>query len=145
MTVWFGAPFFMVMYLASLKSVPQELYEAASIDGAGWWQRLRYVTLPLMRNIIAITMLFSLIGSFAGFTIVAVLTNGGPLGTTQVLATAAFLPRHRGRQSADGRRRGAVHGADPGGVRDRRPAAHRPAGERERRLTVGQGRRPTGT
>jgi multiple sugar transport system permease protein len=90
-TVWMGAPFFMVMYLASLKSVPEELYEAASIDGATWWQRMRYVTLPMMRNIIAITMIFSLIGSFAGFTIVNVLTNGGPLGTTQVLGTAAFL------------------------------------------------------
>ena len=90
-TIWFGAPFFMVMYLASLKSVPEELYEAASIDGATWWQRIRYVTLPMMRNIIAITMIFSLIGSFAGFTLVAVLTSGGPLGTTQVLGTYAFL------------------------------------------------------
>jgi multiple sugar transport system permease protein len=90
-SVWFGAPFFMVMYLASLRSVPEELYEAASIDGANWWQRMRYVTFPMMRNIIAITMLFSLIGSFASFDIVAVLTNGGPLGTTQVFATAAFL------------------------------------------------------
>ena len=89
-TVWFGAPFFMVMYLASMKSVPGELYEAASIDGATWWQRLRYVTLPMMRNIIALTMIFSLIGSFAGFTIVNVLTYGGPLGATQVLGTAAF-------------------------------------------------------
>lgn len=90
-SVWLGAPFFMIMYLASLKSVPDELYEAASIDGATWWQRTRYVTWPMTRNVIAITMLFSLIGSFAGFTIVAVLTNGGPLGTTQVLGTAAFL------------------------------------------------------
>jgi multiple sugar transport system permease protein len=89
-TVWLGAPFFMIMYLASLKSVPDELYEAASIDGASWWQRTRYVTFPMTRNVIAITMLFSLIGGFAGFTIVNVLTNGGPLGTTQVLATAAF-------------------------------------------------------
>jgi multiple sugar transport system permease protein len=90
-SVWFSAPFFMIMYLASLKSVPEELYEAASIDGATWWQRTRYVTFPMTRNIIAITMLFSLIGSFAGFTLVAVLTNGGPLGTTQVLGTLAFL------------------------------------------------------
>jgi multiple sugar transport system permease protein len=89
-SVWFAAPFFMVMYLASLKSVPEELYEAASIDGASWWQRVRHVTFPLMRNVIAITMLFSLIGSFAGFTLVAILTEGGPLGTTQVLGTAAF-------------------------------------------------------
>jgi multiple sugar transport system permease protein len=89
-TVWFGAPFFMVMYLASLKSVPEELYEAASIDGATWWQRIRYVTFPMMRNVIAITMIFSLIGSFAGFTIVNVLTNGGPLGATQVWPRRRF-------------------------------------------------------
>lgn len=89
-TVWLGAPFFMIMYLASLKSVPGELYEAAAIDGATWWQRTRYVTFPMTRNVIAIIMLFALIQSFAGFTIVSVLTSGGPLGTTQVLATAAF-------------------------------------------------------
>ncbi len=85
-----GAPFFMIMYLASLKSVPDELYEAASIDGATWWQRTRYVTFPMTRNVIAIIMLFSLIGGFSGFTIVNVLTSGGPLGMTYVLATAAF-------------------------------------------------------
>jgi multiple sugar transport system permease protein len=89
-TVWLGAPFFMIMYLASLKSVPDELFEAASMDGATWWQRTWYVTLPMTRNIIGITMLFALIGSFAGFTIVTVLTGGGPLGATRVLATAAF-------------------------------------------------------
>jgi multiple sugar transport system permease protein len=89
-TVWLGTPFFMIMYLAALKSVPEELFEASSIDGASWWQRTWHVTLPMTRNIIAITMLFSLIGSFAGFTIVSVLTGGGPLGATRVLATAAF-------------------------------------------------------
>jgi multiple sugar transport system permease protein len=89
-TVWFSAPFFMVMYLASLKSVPQELYEAARVDGATWWQRTRYVTFPMMRNVIAITALYSLITTFAGFTIVSTLTRGGPLGATQVLGTAAF-------------------------------------------------------
>jgi multiple sugar transport system permease protein len=88
--VWFGAPFFMIMYLASLKSVPEQLYEAAAIDGATWWQRTRYVTLPMMRNIIAITVLSSLIGTFAAFDVVAVLTQGGPLNTTQVFATYAF-------------------------------------------------------
>ncbi len=50
---------FMIMYLAALKSVPDQLYEAAAIDGANWWQRIWYVTLRLMRNIIAITTLFS--------------------------------------------------------------------------------------
>jgi multiple sugar transport system permease protein len=56
--VWIGAPFFMIMYLAALKSVPEQLYEAAEIDGANWWQRMWYVTLPMMRNIILITALF---------------------------------------------------------------------------------------
>ncbi|MDB5577394.1 MAG: putative permease protein of sugar transporter, partial [Bradyrhizobium sp.] len=68
--IWFGAPFFMIMYLAALKSVPDQLYEAAAIDGANWWQRIWYVTLPMMRNIIAITTLFSLIVTFANFDIV---------------------------------------------------------------------------
>ena len=90
-TVWFGAPFFMVMYLASLKSVPEELYEAARVDGATWWQRIRYVTFPMMRNVIGITVLYSLITTFAGFTIVSMLTGGGPLGATQVLGTSAFF------------------------------------------------------
>jgi len=54
-------PFFMIMYLAALKSVPDQLIEPAAIDGANWWQRIWYVTLPMMRNIIAITTLFSLI------------------------------------------------------------------------------------
>ena len=88
--VWIGSPFFMIMYLAALKSVPEQLYEAASIDGATWWQRIWYVTLPMMRNIIAITALFSLIVTFANFDIVRVLTAGGPLTSTHVFATWAF-------------------------------------------------------
>jgi multiple sugar transport system permease protein len=88
--VWIGAPFFLIMYLAALKSVPDQLYEAASIDGATWWQRIWYVTLPMMRNIIAITILFSTIVTFANFDIVRVLTAGGPLTATHVFATWAF-------------------------------------------------------
>src|ERR1700746_1633445 len=88
--VWYGAPFFMIMYLASLKSVPEQLYEAAAIDGANWWQRIWYVTLPMMRNIIAITTLFSLIVTFANFDITRILTAGGPLDRTHVFATWAF-------------------------------------------------------
>ena len=60
----------MIMYLAALKSVPEQLHEAAAIDGANWWQRIWYVNLPMMRNIIAITALFSLIVTFANFDIV---------------------------------------------------------------------------
>jgi multiple sugar transport system permease protein len=88
--IWVGAPFFMIMYLAALKSVPDQLYEAASIDGANWWQRIWYVTLPMMRNIIAITTLFSLIVTFANFDIVRILTAGGPLDHTHIFATWAF-------------------------------------------------------
>ena len=88
--VWYGAPFFMIMYLASLKSVPEQLYEAAAIDGANWWQRIWFITLPMMRNIIAITTLFSLIVTFANFDIVRILTAGGPLDHTHIFATWAF-------------------------------------------------------
>src|SRR5205807_661842 len=88
--VWVGSPFFMIMYLAALKSVPEQLHEAAAIDGANWFQKIWYVNLPMMRNIIQITALFSLIVTFANFDIVKVLTNGGPVDQTHVFATWAF-------------------------------------------------------
>jgi multiple sugar transport system permease protein len=89
--VWYGAPFFLIMYLAALKSVPEQLYEAAAIDGANAWQRFVHITLPMMRNIIAITVLFSLIVTFANFDIVQIMTGGGPRNMTHVFATYAFL------------------------------------------------------
>src|SRR3954454_4443177 len=88
--VWYGAPFFLIMYLAALKSVPEQLYEAAAIDGANWWQKIWYITLPMMRNIISITVLFSLIVTFANFDIVRILTAGGPIDQTHIFATWAF-------------------------------------------------------
>ena len=88
--VWYGAPFFLIMYLAALKSVPEQLYEAAAIDGANTWQKFVHITLPMMRNIIAITVLFSLIVTFANFDIVKILTNGGPVDQTHVFGTWAF-------------------------------------------------------
>ena len=87
---WWGTPFFMIMYLAALKSVPEHLYESASIDGANSWQKMRYITLPMLRNIISITVLFSLIVTFANFDIVRILTNGGPQDQTHIFATYAF-------------------------------------------------------
>jgi len=89
--IWFGSPFFMIMYLAGLKSVSPELYEAAAIDGANAWQKLIYITIPMMRNIIAITILFSTIVTFANFDIVRVLTQGGPRYTTHLFGTYSFL------------------------------------------------------
>jgi multiple sugar transport system permease protein len=87
---WYGTPFFMIMYLAALKSVPEHLYESAAIDGANAWQKLVYITLPMLRNIISITVLFSLIVTFANFDIVRILTNGGPQDQTHIFATYAF-------------------------------------------------------
>jgi multiple sugar transport system permease protein len=89
--VWYGAPFFLIMYLAALKSVPEQLYEAAAIDGANAWQKFIHITLPMMRNIIAITVLFSLIVTFANFDIVQIMTAGGPRNMTHMFATYAFL------------------------------------------------------
>ena len=89
--IWYGAPFFLIMYLAALKSVPEQLYEAAAIDGANAWQKFRHITFPMMRNIIAITVLFSLIVTFANFDIVQVLTAGNPRNLTHVFATYAFV------------------------------------------------------
>ena len=89
--VWYGAPFFLIMYLAALKSVPEQLYEAAAIDGANAWQKFRHITLPMMRNIISITVLFSLIVTFANFDVVQIMTAGGPRNTTHVFATYAFM------------------------------------------------------
>ena len=89
--VWYGAPFFLIMYLAALKSVPEQLYEAASIDGASAWQKFVHITLPMMQNIIAITVLFSLIVTFANFDIVQIMTAGGPRNMTHVFATYSFL------------------------------------------------------
>jgi multiple sugar transport system permease protein len=88
--IWYGAPFFMIMYLAALKSIPEELYDAAKVDGATATQQLLFVTLPMMRNIMAITMLFSTIVTFANFDIVRVLTGGGPRNTTHLFGTYAF-------------------------------------------------------
>ena len=88
--VWKTTPFMSLLLLAGLATVPEELQEAAKVDGATAWQRLRYITVPMMRNIISITVLFSLIVTFANYDIVRVLTNGGPRDLTHVFATYAF-------------------------------------------------------
>lgn len=88
--IWYGAPFFLIMYLAALKSIPADLYEAADIDGANAWQKLWYITLPMMKSIMAITIMFSTIVTFANFDIVRVLTQGGPRNTTHMFATYSF-------------------------------------------------------
>jgi multiple sugar transport system permease protein len=87
---WRGLPFYGITLLAGLQTVPTELYEAATIDGAGGWQRFRFVTLPVIRPIVMIVTLFSVIFTFADFQLVYVLTHGGPQNATNLFATYAF-------------------------------------------------------
>jgi multiple sugar transport system permease protein len=87
---WRGLPFYGITLLAGLQTVPPELHEAATIDGATAWQRFRYVTLPLIQPIILIVTLFSVIFTFADFQLVYVLTHGGPQNATNLFATYAF-------------------------------------------------------
>jgi multiple sugar transport system permease protein len=88
--IWRGLPFYGITLLAGLQTIPPELHEAATIDGAGGWHRFRYVTLPLLQPIILIVTLFSVIFTFADFQLVYVLTHGGPQNATNLFATYAF-------------------------------------------------------
>src|ERR1700740_239837 len=87
---WRGLPFYGITLLAGLQTVPPELYEAATIDGASGWARFCFVTLPLLKPIILIVTLFSVIFTFADFQLVYVLTHGGPNNATNLFATYAF-------------------------------------------------------
>ena len=88
--VWRGFPFFGISFLAGMKAIPGELYEAAAVDGANALQRFRHVTLPGLRNIMIIVMLLSTIWTFNDFAIVYILTKGGPGGATQVLPVFTY-------------------------------------------------------
>jgi multiple sugar transport system permease protein len=88
--VWRGLPFFAITTLAGLVAVPKEYYEAAEVDGASSWTRFWYVTLPLIKPVLAVVILFSTIFTFADFNIVYVLTRGGPMNTTHLFATLAY-------------------------------------------------------
>nr|WP_274630392.1 sugar ABC transporter permease [Mesorhizobium shangrilense] len=88
--VWRGIPFVAITLLAGLQTIPQSLYEAATLDGASRWQLFRYVTLPLLTPIIAITMTFSVLFTFTDFQLIYVLTRGGPVNATHLMATLSF-------------------------------------------------------
>jgi multiple sugar transport system permease protein len=87
--VWRGLPFFAITILAGLVAIPKELYEAAEADGAGPMARFWNVTLPLLKPVMAIVILFSTIFTFSDFNIVYVLTHGGPINSTHLFATLA--------------------------------------------------------
>jgi len=88
--VWRGTPFFAITLLAGLQTIPQDLYEASAIDGAGAGARFRNVTLPLLAPVLTVVVLFSVIQTFADFQIVQVLTRGGPADSTHLFATLAY-------------------------------------------------------
>ena len=85
--VWRGLPFFVITLLAGLVAIPKELYEAAEADGAAAWSRFWHITLPLLKPVLAVVVLFSTIFTFSDFNIVYVLTHGGPINSTHLFAT----------------------------------------------------------
>jgi len=89
-TVWQGLPFFIMMFLGGMMTIPPELHEAAAIDGASAWARFRHVTLPSIADVIAVTLMLSTIWTFNNFNTVFILTNGGPANRTQILPTLAY-------------------------------------------------------
>ena len=87
---WKNAPFIAVMLLASMQTIPGELYEAASIDGAGGWKKFLHVTLPQIRPTLFLTTLLSTIWTFNSFDTIWLLTEGGPSGATETLTTFVY-------------------------------------------------------
>ncbi|GMA27888.1 carbohydrate ABC transporter permease [Arenivirga flava] len=88
--VWRDAPYNMIIIIAGLVGVDRSLYESASLDGAGWLGRIRYVTLPALRPVIAILVTLAAIRGMRIFTEIFLLTNGGPNGSTEVLMTLIY-------------------------------------------------------
>lgn len=88
--VWWGIPFFAITLLAALQAIPRDLYEAASIDGAGWFQRFRSITLPFLAPTIAITILLRTVWISNFADLIVVMTGGGPADKTQIVASYIF-------------------------------------------------------
>jgi len=88
--IWRGIPFVAICLLAGLQTISPSLYEAAALDGANGWQQFRRITLPLLTPIIAVVMTFSVLFTFTDFQLIYVLTRGGPLNATHLMATLSF-------------------------------------------------------
>ena len=88
--IWRGVPFIAITLLAGLQTVSPSLYEAATIDGASAWQRFRFITYPLLTPIIAVVMTFSVLFTFTDFQLIWVLTKGGPVNATHLMATLSY-------------------------------------------------------
>jgi multiple sugar transport system permease protein len=88
--VWRGFPFFGVSFLAALQTVPQDLYDAADVDGAGGWQKFWRITLPSIKGVVAVVTLLSTIVTLNDFNIVYIMTRGGPGAATHIFATYSY-------------------------------------------------------
>ena len=87
---WRGIGYCMTIFLAGLQTIPKSMYEAAKIDGANFWQRLRYITIPMLTGAVMINLVFGITYGLKVFDIIYVLTNGGPGHATEVMTTYAF-------------------------------------------------------
>lgn len=88
--VWKGYPFVCLMVLAGLQSIPPDLYRAARVDGANTLQRFRYITLPMLRPVVGVTAILVILWVFRDFSIIYVLTGGGPINATQTLSIMTY-------------------------------------------------------
>ncbi|SEO77104.1 carbohydrate ABC transporter permease [Actinacidiphila rubida] len=88
--IWIGIPFNLVILYSGLQTIPAELYEAASLDGAGAWQQFRRITFPLLRPVSAITVLLGLIYTLKVFDLIWIMTKGGPGDASSTLATWSY-------------------------------------------------------
>ncbi|MFN8525944.1 MAG: sugar ABC transporter permease [Chloroflexota bacterium] len=89
--IWKNYAFVMIVILAALQAIPTELYEAARVDGASWWQELWGITMPLIRPMILIVLLLRVIWTFNTFELIFIMTEGGPARQTELLPITAYL------------------------------------------------------
>jgi ABC-type sugar transport system permease subunit len=88
--MWNQAPFATILFLAAMQSIPEELYAAAEVDGAGYWQRFRYVTLPALRGVLFLVLVVSTVNGFLMLDLIFVLTTGGPGNDTTTLSWLGY-------------------------------------------------------
>jgi len=100
--VWRLLPLATVILLAGLSSIPQDIHDAAAVDGAGFWRHLFQITVPLLLPIMIVAVLFGAVFTFTDMIVIYVLTRGGPYDTTQVLASLAFFTGIQGGDLAEG-------------------------------------------
>jgi ABC-type sugar transport system permease subunit len=100
-SIWQSLGFYLVIFFAGLQSIPQELYEAASLDGATSWQRLRHVTIPMLRPVMTVVIVLNTIGGIRVFDHVWVMTAGGPNHASETLGTYLYRSAFGARGSSN--------------------------------------------